>query len=407
MVWQVVVADAVDVVGHADLDRLEGVEDVELGDRHLRQRIQPHCVAQHDRVEPARPTATLGVDAVLVAQIDDPVTGLVEQLGGHRPGPDAGDVRLGDADHAVDVERTHSGTHAGATGDRVRRRDERVRPVVEVQERGLGTFEQHVLSAFERLVHERDGVRDIRGHPRRHLGEVPLGQLVGVEAEAVVDLGEDQVLLRQDGVELLPEDDRIEQVLNAQTDAGRLVGVGGADAALGGAELVLAQVAFDQPIQLLVVGQDQVGVARHPQLRAVDAARLERVDLGEHHHRVDDDAVADHRCDVVVQDPRRDQLECKRLTVDHQGVAGVVAALVADDRMHLLGDEVGELALPLVAPLGAHHDGRRHWNLLGRGTSDTTARSPRTFTRRSRTAILTPDGREVGPDPTTAQAPQA
>ena len=50
----------------------------------------------------------------------------------------------------------------------------------------------------------------------------------------------------------------------------------------------------------------------------------------------------------------------KRLTVDDDGVTGVVAALVADDQVHLLGDEVGELALALVAPLGADDDGRRH-----------------------------------------------
>jgi len=32
--------------------------------------------------------------------------------------------------------------------------------------------------------------------------------------------------------------------------------------------------------------------------------------------------------------------------------------------VHLLGEEVGELALALVAPLGSDHDGRRHVALL-------------------------------------------
>ena len=41
-------------------------------------------------------------------------------------------------------------------------------------------------------------------------------------------------------------------------------------------------------------------------------------------------------------------------------VAGVVAALVADDQLHLLGQEVGELALALVTPLGPDDDGCRH-----------------------------------------------
>ena len=40
VVGQVRVADAVGLVGDADLDRLEGVEDVELGQRHLGQELR-------------------------------------------------------------------------------------------------------------------------------------------------------------------------------------------------------------------------------------------------------------------------------------------------------------------------------------------------------------------------------
>ncbi len=48
------------------------------------------------------------------------------------------------------------------------------------------------------------------------------------------------------------------------------------------------------------------------------------------------------------------------LAVDDDAVAGVVATLVAHDHVHLAGEEIGELALPLVAPLSSDHDGRRH-----------------------------------------------
>ena len=88
--------------------------------------------------------------------------------------------------------------------------------------------------------------------------------------------------------------------------------------------------------------------------------RGERVDLGQQHRRVDHHAVADDRGDVVVEDSARHQLESEGLAVDDDRVTRVVAALVADDQVHLLGDEVGELALALVAPLGADDDRRRH-----------------------------------------------
>ena len=89
-------------------------------------------------------------------------------------------------------------------------------------------------------------------------------------------------------------------------------------------------------------------------------SRLEHVELGEQHARIDHDAVADDRRDVVVEDAARDELQGEGLAVDDDRVPGVVAALVADDQVHLLGDEVGELALALVTPLGTDDDGRGH-----------------------------------------------
>jgi hypothetical protein len=224
----------------------------------------------------------------------------------------------------------------------------------------------------------RCGGRCAAGRPRRGTDR----RFVGIEAQAVVDLGQHQVLLGDGDAQLLAEDLRVEQVLQPDTHSGRLVGVGGADAALGRAELVLAQVALDQAVELLVVRQDQVGVARHLQARAVDALGREHVHLGEQHHRVDHHAVADDRRDVVVEHAGRHELQGERLAVHHQRVAGVVAALVADDRRHLLGDEVGELALALIAPLGSDHDRRWHLSLLATTQSvDPTGSATQTPTR--------------------------
>ena len=50
--------------------------------------------------------------------------------------------------------------------------------------------------------------------------------------------------------------------------------------------------------------------------------------------------------------------------LDDDGVAGVVAPLVADHDLHLLGEQIGQLALALVAPLGADDYGTGHARLL-------------------------------------------
>ena len=64
--------------------------------------------------------------------------------------------------------------------------------------------------------------------------------------------------------------------------------------------------------------------------------------------------------DVRVEHARRDEVELEDLVAEHDRVAGVVAALVADGHRDLLGQEVGRLALALVAPLEPDDDGGRH-----------------------------------------------
>src|SRR5262249_60395250 len=193
--------------------------------------------------------------------------------------------------------------------------------------------------------------------------------------EPVVDLGEHAVLLPQHELELLAEDLLVEEVLDAQPDAQRLVGVRRADAALGRPELVLAQVTLRHAVELLVVRHDQVRVAGRGQPAGVDALGLEHVELFDKDRRLDDDAVADDGRHVVVQDPAGDELQREDLAVDDDRVPGVVPALVADDQLALLGEVVGEAALAFVAPLGPDDHRAGHRNLTTVATAITLTRS--------------------------------
>jgi hypothetical protein len=69
------------------------------------------------------------------------------------------------------------------------------------------------------------------------------------------------------------------------------------------------------------------------------------------------DAVADEATDPVTNDPRGNQIELVDLVADNQRVAGVVTTLKTNDTSGMIGQPVDDLALALVAPLGAHdHD---------------------------------------------------
>ena len=128
----------------------------------------------------------------------------------------------------------------------------------------------------------------------------------------------------------------------------------------GGADRELAQLDLARRVEQHVVGHDQMCVGGDPQVADVDAAAPQPVDLAEQDARVEHDPVADHAGLVRVEDPRGNQVELELLAVADDRVAGVVAALEAHDRARALGEQVGDLALALVAPLGADYDDARH-----------------------------------------------
>ncbi len=145
------------------------------------------------------------------------------------------------------------------------------------------------------------------------------------------------------------------QVGDADGAASDLVLVGRADAAAGGADLVgglrlarLVEVAVDRQDQAGVVGQHQ------PFRGDLDALLAQPADLVEQVPRIDHHAVADHR-QLALDQARGQQRQLVDVVAHHQGVAGVVPALEADHHVGTVRQPVDDLALALVAPLGADH----------------------------------------------------
>ena len=87
---------------------------------------------------------------------------------------------------------------------------------------------------------------------------------------------------------------------------------------------------------------------------------LNKFDLVEQRDRVHHHAVGDHRRYVGVQHAGRHELQGVLLTARNDRVAGIVAALITDDVVVLVREEVDDLGLPLVAPLTPYNNGDRH-----------------------------------------------
>jgi hypothetical protein len=232
--------------------------------------------------------------------------------------------------------------------------------VVDVEHRALRALEQHDrLVLLERVPDQPRAVGDL-GLELVAVGDVLLDHRVQVErGVAGVGAQREPLGLERRG-DLLAQDLLVEHVLHADPQARRLVGVAGADAAAGGADLERAEPRLAGVVEQQVVGHDQVAVGRHPQAAGVDARGAQRDQLVDQDLRVDDDAVADDAALAGVEDPRRHEVELPLAIAAHDRVAGVVAALEAHDRVGALGEQVGDLALALIAPLGADDDYSRH-----------------------------------------------
>ena len=146
------------------------------------------------------------------------------------------------------------------------------------------------------------------------------------------------------------------EVTQAQAAAGHLVLVGGPDAAAGGADLRVAAFLFAGLVQGDVPGQDErAGIADAQAAAYIHAGRLQLGDFGQQGLRREHHAVADVAGDIGAQDAGGNQAQHLLAPFDDQGMAGIVSPLEADDALDLIGEQVHDLALALVTPLGADH----------------------------------------------------
>lgn len=89
----------------------------------------------------------------------------------------------------------------------------------------------------------------------------------------------------------------------------------------------------------------------------VQAVLLERLELLEETRDVDDTATANDIDTAGVDEAAGQNVKVVGNAVGDNGVACVVTALGAAADLRLVGEDVGELALAFVTPLGAEDDG--------------------------------------------------
>ena len=161
-------------------------------------------------------------------------------------------------------------------------------------------------------------------------------------------------------LELLAEEALVQHILHAQADTSHLVLIARADAALGGADVVLAQQLLERTVKIHVVGHDDVRIAGDAKVLGGHAVLLEHIDLFENHLGVHDATVTDNGLLVCIHDAGGNLVQAVLFIAHHNGVTSVVATGVAHNAIKIACDKVDDFAFAFVAPLTSDQHGRRH-----------------------------------------------
>ena len=184
----------------------------------------------------------------------------------------------------------------------------------------------------------------------------PLVYLSGVERFGIVDPGQDGILELDVGFDLVAQQLAKGQVADANPPPGNLVFVAGSDAATRRADSSLGQPCLFGVIQRRVIGHDQMGPVadEQPPFHAFSPDPVDLAEQGRRDRR-------QRRCRSRRSCPDEGCLDGISLRMcffiaDQDGVSGVVATLIASDDIESLGDQVNDLSLAFVTPLGSDYD---------------------------------------------------
>ena len=128
-------------VASTGADALETRKDIQLGDCECSERVEARRVAKRHEVEPTDSPRAPGRGAVFPPSLPDQVCEVSVDLCGERAGAHARAIGLRHPPDLIDVLGTDAGSDAGSARNWVGRGDERIRPVIDVEQRTLSALE--------------------------------------------------------------------------------------------------------------------------------------------------------------------------------------------------------------------------------------------------------------------------
>ena len=227
---------------------------------------------------------------------------------------------------------------------------------VNVAERAQLRLKHDVLARGLRVIHVLRRVADIG---RKLLAELlapgkHVRKLIGL---GTIDVLDREVFPLENGGKALLEILRIQELADHDGLLLIFVGVNRRNAAQRRAVLLVLEACFFQTVERAVIGEDDGRAVGNLKVFRRDGHTcvLERGHFLPEVLNVDDNAVAQHVHNTGQADAGGNQVQGKFTVLVHDGVTGVVAALIAADNVVFSCNEVDHTALALVTPVDANN----------------------------------------------------
>src|SRR5512147_2042517 len=98
-----------------------------------------------------------------------------------------------------------------------------------------------------------------------------------------------------------------------------------------------------------------MGALADKQFRHANALRLKILDLFDQHRGINHHAVANHIHCAGIENTRRHDMQLERAALVDDRMAGIIPTAIADHQPRTLGQQIDNMTLALVAPLGTNY----------------------------------------------------
>ena len=245
---------------------------------------------------------------------------------------------------------------------------EREDAVVDIPHCAQLRFQYDALAAVVRLLQESAHITD-EGRKVRRLLPAPVQQGIVAHGLLMIAARQLHVFGVQDHVQTVLGALLVQMQKVAQTQGlfAVLVAVSVGNAAPGRAEraALFSKAVLFQPVLYLVPRHGDGSLIGELQVLRLHlhAARLDGLHLPGQMLEVDHHTGAQHAGHLRVQDAGGQQVQDELALLGHNGMAGIVATLIARNDIGIFGQQVDDAALALIAPVDSSNSGQHKLHL--------------------------------------------